>query len=85
MPDDTTLSLQVGRLDGRLGAVENRVDRYENMMTAKLAVMDAKLDGIAAAVAQRAGERVSYGAVARFAMWAVGLSSGWLYALTHMR
>lgn len=40
--DDT--ALQIGRMDGRLSALESRIDRHESYVTQKLTLIEDKLD-----------------------------------------
>jgi hypothetical protein len=54
MPPDTT-ALLLGRLEGRLQALEERMDRYEMSTAAHLNAIDAKLDALAATLAQGLG------------------------------
>lgn len=74
MPED--LNMEVGRLGGRLTAIEARQDRVDD----KLDTMDAKLDTLLAAAASRngVGEAVKW-----LATLLVG-ASGWLYTLLHL-
>jgi hypothetical protein len=37
-------ALQIGRMDGRLSALESRIDRHESFVTQKLALIEDKLD-----------------------------------------
>jgi hypothetical protein len=61
--DDTRM--QLGRVDGRLSALEGRIDRNEIFVAAKLAMIDGKLDR--ALLAQAQGT-----AIARTLHWALG-------------
>ena len=58
-------SLQIGRMDGRLSALETRIDRHENFVTQKLALIEDKLDR--ALLAQAQGT-----AIARTLQWGIG-------------
>jgi hypothetical protein len=53
-PDDDT-RLHLGRVDGRLSALESRFDRHENFVTQKLASIEEKLDRALLKGAQAAG------------------------------
>ena len=61
--DDT--ALQIGRMDGRLSALESRIDRHENYVTQKLTLIEDKLDR--ALLVQAQGT-----AIARTLHWGVG-------------
>lgn len=50
-----TTALLLGRLEGRLLAVEDRMDRYEAASAARLAIIEAKLDAVATSLAQGLG------------------------------
>ena len=52
---DSNLHRDVGRLDGRLGALETRMDRHEIETRAQLTNMDGKLDQIQTTLAGRGG------------------------------
>ncbi len=70
--EDTTL--QIGRMDGRLSALESRIDRHESFVTGKLTLIEDKLDRALLVQAQGA-------AIARTLHWVfTGLFSvlGWL-------
>ncbi len=53
-PDDDT-RLQLGRVDGRLSALESRFDRHEHFVTQKLASIEDKLDRALLTRARNAG------------------------------
>ena len=54
MPDTTErTNLLIGRMDGRLTALESRIDRHETFTTAKLNAIETKLDDVL--MAQAAG------------------------------
>jgi hypothetical protein len=55
LPSDPALHMEVGRLDGRLSAMETRMDRHEVEMRAQLSSMDVKLDSIQTTLAERGG------------------------------
>ena len=61
--DDT--ALQIGRMDGRLSALESRIDRHESFVTQKLASIEDKLDR--ALLVQAQGT-----AIARTLHWVIG-------------
>jgi len=79
---DPDLRLQLGRMDGRLSALESRIDRHESFVTEKLAVIDGKLDRVLLDHASSHGAlralRWAIGTAASLAAWAVGhfVSSG---------
>ncbi len=58
--------LQIGRMDGRLSALESRIDRHENFVSQKLALIESKLDR--ALLAQAQGT-----AIARTLHWGIGV------------
>jgi hypothetical protein len=62
-PED--IALQIGRLDGRLSALESRIDRHETFVTQKLATIEEKLDR--ALLVQAQGT-----AIARTLQWGIG-------------
>ncbi len=54
MPDEPgRTNLHIGRMDGRLTALESRIDRHETFVTAKLNAIETKLDDVL--MAQAAG------------------------------
>jgi len=53
-PDDNT-RLHLGRVDGRLSALETRFDRHETFVTQKLASIEDKLDRVLLKGAHTAG------------------------------
>ena len=64
-----TPEIQVGRLDGRLTAVEARMERHETKTADQLSAIDAKLDAIHDTLAERAvlakvGSRILGGIIA---------------------
>lgn len=77
------LGIQVGRIDGRLDALEGRMNRFESTVSADLKGIKDKLDSISDDLAQKLGERSGYGQVAKTVAWAIGLASGWVYTLLH--
>ena len=78
-PNDD-MRLQVGRVDGQLSALESRLDRHENFVIQKLAMIEDKLDRALLARAQNAGaiRAVHWigSAVASLAAWALGHFTG---------
>lgn len=79
MSDDQTalLPIQVGRLEGRLGALEQRVDRHEDWVGTKLNTIENKLD-VVINVQSRSG------GVFSLVKWITGLivaASGWVLFL----
>jgi hypothetical protein len=60
-----TSSMLIGRMEGRLSALESRIDRHESFVTQKLALIDEKLDR--ALLVQAQGT-----AIARTLHWGVG-------------
>ncbi len=73
-PDD--IALQIGRMDGRLSALESRIDRHESFVTQKLALIDDKLDRALLMQAQGTGIARTlhwgFGALLTVAGWFVG-------------
>ena len=59
------IALQIGRLDGRLSALESRIDRHEGFVTKKLGTIEDKLDH--ALLVQAQGT-----AIARTLQWGIG-------------
>lgn len=54
MPDISgPTNLHIGQMDGRLTALESRIDRHETFVTAKLTAIETKLDDVL--LAQAAG------------------------------
>ena len=60
-----TASMQIGRMEGRLSALESRIDRHENFVTQKLGLIEDKLDE--ALLVQAQGT-----AIARTLHWGIG-------------
>ena len=47
MPDISgPTNLHIGQMDGRLTALESRIDRHETFVTAKLTAIETKLDDV---------------------------------------
>ena len=64
---------QIGRMDGRLSALESRIDRHESYVTQKLTLIEDKLDR--ALLFQAQGT-----AIARTLHWGIGAMltvAGW--------
>ena len=76
--DDTRL--QLGRVDGRLSALENRIDRHETYVVKELGAINDKLDRALLAQAQGAGafRAVHWivSALASVAAWVLGHVTG---------
>ena len=72
MPEEIKLSIEVGRLDGKVGALEDRFNRFENAIEHHLERMDTKLDTLLTAHAAKGGESASRTKLTQFAMWAFG-------------
>ena len=73
MPGHT--NLHIGRMDGRLTALESRMDRHEVFVTAKLNAIETKLDD--ALMTQAAGS-----GNAKAIRWIVGITisiAAWLH------
>lgn len=73
MPGHT--NLHIGRMDGRLTALESRIDRHETFVTTKLNAIETKLDDVL--MAQAAGTGNS-----RAIRWIIGIIlsiSAWLH------
>lgn len=66
--------MQLGRVEGRLGALEDRVGRHEKFVGDKLTLIDAKLDR--ALLHQEQGNTINR-AARWIAMLAAG-ASGWV-------
>lgn len=65
--------LQIGRMDGRLIALESRLDRHEIFVGSKLAMIESKLDDVL--LSQAAGTGGT-----RAARWLIGIAlsiAGW--------
>ena len=60
-----TASMHIGRMEGRLSALESRIDRHENYVTQKLGLIEDKLDR--ALLVQAQGT-----AIARTLHWGIG-------------
>ncbi len=73
-------ALQIGRMDGRLSALESRIDRHENYVTQKLTLIEDKLDR--ALLVQAQGTAIArtlhwgIGAVFSVLAWFLGRASG---------
>jgi hypothetical protein len=69
--------LQLGRVDGRLSALESRIDRHETFVTQKLGLIEEKLDQALFARARNSGTM-------RAIHWAAsGIASVIAWALGH--
>jgi hypothetical protein len=76
-PADDGIPMQLGRVEGRLGALEDRVGRHEKFVGDYLTRIDGKLDRALAAQEQRT-------AVTRLFRWAILVvtgASGWAVML----
>lgn len=82
MSDD--LNRDVGRIDGRLTALEARSDRFEAGTQGRLGSIEAKLDSIAAALAAGGGARKGVGDIIRWGVSIATAASGWAYLLFHL-
>lgn len=82
-PDNTTLHMAVGRLEGRLGALEDRTGRNEAEVREKLNGMDGKLDTIQDAISKQIGFKA--GGLWMFGAVIAGLSaaSAWVIQWLH--
>lgn len=72
-PGDT--NLYIGRMDGRLTALESRMDRHENFVGAKLGIIEVKLDEVLMAQAAGSGSNKAI-------RWIVGVAfsvGAWLH------
>ncbi len=76
MPDlPGSTNLHIGRMDGRLTALESRMDRHETFVASKLNAIEAKLDD--ALMAQAAGTGNT-----KAIRWIVGITisvAAWLH------
>ncbi len=73
MPGDT--NLHIGRMDGRLTALESRIDRHESFVGTKLGIIEAKLDEVLMAQASGLGSNWAF-------RWIVGVAlsvGAWLH------
>jgi hypothetical protein len=75
------LHMAVGRLEGRLGALEERTGRNEAEVRDKLNGMDGKLDAILATNAERVGFKAGSLWVFGAALTATGAASAWFFGL----
>jgi hypothetical protein len=79
--DDPTLAREIGRLDGRVAALETRLDRFENGITETLRTIAADVTTIRLATANQDGRHEGRAGIAKFAMWAIPLATGWIVAI----
>lgn len=70
---DDGIPIQLGRVEGRLGALEDRVDRHELFVGTKLTSIEGKLD--IALTAQTKGATI--GSLFRWAVMIATGASGW--------
>lgn len=77
-PGVATLHMAVGRLEGRLGALEDRTGRNEAEVREKLNGMDGKLDMIQGAIAERVGFKAGWQWMFGAAFVAIGAAATWL-------
>jgi hypothetical protein len=59
-------NLHIGRMDGRLTALESRIDRHETFVMAKLNAIETKLDDVLMAQAAGTGNAKAF-------RWIVGI------------
>ena len=72
--DDDGIPMKLGRVEGRLGALEDRVGRHELFVGDKLTQIDGKLDR--ALLAQEQNNTIQR--ILRFATVLVAGASGWV-------
>lgn len=75
------LHMAVGRLEGRLGALEDRTGRNEAEVREKLNGMDGKLDIIREAIAERVGFKGGILWVIGSAIAALSAGGAWFFGL----
>jgi len=76
----------LGQMDGRVEAVEGRIERLEVATAKELAGINLKLDAIQGALSSRDGERRMAGAIGHWAQWAtsaVAAAVGYALAQWH--
>lgn len=74
----SALHMQVGRIDGRLEALESRMTRHETEVRSQLNGMDTKLDTIQKTLAERGGiARGGFGVVSAIG-GALTLAAAWI-------
>jgi hypothetical protein len=78
-PPDVSLHLEVGRLDGRLGALETRMDRHELETRAQLVLVVGKLDEIQTTLAERGGATKGNLSVFRWLLSAGAVAAAWFH------
>ncbi len=72
MPDDP-IPMQIGRLEGRLGATESRLDRHETFVSDKFMSFESKLDHLIQVQTQ--GQTIM--SLFRWALMIIAGASGW--------
>ena len=81
---DAGLQREVGRLDGRLSAIEARMDRFESTVLSQLEGIQDKLNAISLAVATGGAKAAGHGDVVRWAVMLMAAASGWVFNVTHL-
>lgn len=79
--DPDSLHMAVGRLEGRLGALEDRTGRNEAEVRSKLNTMDEKLDTIHAAISERIGFKAGSLWMIASSLAALGGVGTWFFGL----
>lgn len=78
MTEDPDMRMTVGRIDGRVEALEDRITRHENWVGEKMNKIDSKIDVLIAGQARSA----TIGSLFRWAAMLAGGASGWIAFVT---
>lgn len=78
-PVTPDLNREVGRLDGRMQAMESRIERHEDDVRSRLDKMDGKLDEIQETLAKAAGERSSSSSIGHWVLAAITALAAWFH------
>lgn len=71
-PQDVNHDRAIGLLSGKLGAVEDRLNRLEGQIDDRLASLETKVDSVLATIAKATGERLIVGRVVSWACTVAG-------------
>lgn len=72
-----TLNREVGRLEGQLAALTQRVDRHEQSISQQLEGINEKLDQISTAIATGAGSSKGSATLLHWALSAAAVAAAW--------